>query len=153
TALGCPVQLSKNNAGNTRGFGELAGLLETVLSGSCVEHEPDFMRRTGHNPLAGPAHFLQFGHQVFFRMKAARRIDDYVIHSAGLGRLQSVENDGTRIRSSLLADHVDRGALRPDFQLLNGRRAEGIGSTEQNLSAFAKETVREFADGGGLPGP
>ena len=51
-----------------------------------------------------------------------------------------------------LADDVGAGALAPDFQLLDGGGAEGVGGAEQDAVALGLEAGGEFADGGGLAG-
>ena len=55
-----------------------------------------------------------------------------VVHLARAGGLQRVEEHGAGIAARALADHVGLGALAPDFQLLDGGGAEGVGGAQQH---------------------
>ena len=88
-----------------------------------------------------------------FGVQAAGGVDDHVVDLARLRGLQRVEHDGARVGPLLLADDVDAGARAPDFELLDGGGAEGVGGAEQHRAAFGLDIAGEFADGGGLPRP
>ena len=45
---------------------------------------------------------------------------------------------------------VDAASLSPDFQLVDGRRTEGIRRRHEHLFALGLEIGRHLADGGGL---
>ena len=52
----------------------------------------------------------------------------------------------------LSLDEINVGALGPDFELLDGGGAEGVGGAEQHAAAFAGVEGCELAGGGGLAG-
>ena len=49
-----------------------------------------------------------------------------------------------------MLDQIHPGAVRPDLQLVDGRRAEGIRRCQQHLLAVLVQVVGKFADGGRL---
>ena len=49
-----------------------------------------------------------------------------------------------------MLDQIHPGAVRPDLQLVDGRRAEGIRRRQQHLLAVLVQVVGKFADGGRL---
>ena len=98
----------------------------------------------------GAAHLFQLRHQIGFGLQAAGGIDDDVIDFARFGGLERVEHHGAGIGAGVLADHLGVGALAPDFELLDGGGAEGVGGAEQNGVAFGLEMRGQFADGGGF---
>ncbi len=147
------IELGENDAGNAGAFGELAGLFEAVLAGGGVEHEQDFMGRAGDDAGGRAAHLFKLRHQVDLGLQAAGGVDDDVVDFARFGGLEGVEDDGAGIGSGLLANDIGAGAFAPDFKLFYCRGAECIGGGQDHGAAFALITLREFADGGGLPCP
>jgi hypothetical protein len=85
-------------------------------------------------------------------MQAAGRIDDQRANLAGLGGMEGVEDDGARVGALRLADDLGLSALGPNFELLDGGGAEGVGSAEQDGFAVVLQALGEFADGGGFAG-
>ena len=69
-----------------------------------------------------------------------------------LAAVAGVEERGGRVAALAGLDDVDAGALRPDFELLDGGGAEGIGCAEQDGAALGAEERSELAGGGGLAG-
>ncbi len=65
-------------------------------------------------------------------MQAAGGIDNHEIGRARFGRLQSIEEHSRRIASRFGLNNVGAGAFAPDFQLLDGGGAEGIGGAQQD---------------------
>src|SRR5579885_3292394 len=108
------------------------------------------MGRARNNALSGAAHLFEFRHEAGFRMQAARRVYDNIIRLARYRGLQRVEQHSSRIASGLSLDHFGAGALSPDFELLDGGGAEGIGRTQENVLALRSQDLRELADAGGL---
>ena len=79
-------------------------------------------------------------------------IDDHVIGLAGGGGLQGIEEHGRRISSRFRLDHFGAGALAPNFQLLDGGGAEGVGRAHQHGLALRAKHLRQLSDGGGFAG-
>ena len=50
----------------------------------------------------------------------------------------------------IVGDDIDAGAFAPDFELIDGRGAEGVSRAEDNFSPAVLVPVGHFADGGGL---
>ena len=71
--------------------------------------------------------------------------------SAFLGLGTGLECDGRRIGAVLVGTH-DRDADlgTPSFQLVGGRRAEGIGSAQHDLLAFGNKQAGKLARSGGF---
>jgi hypothetical protein len=51
-----------------------------------------------------------------------------------------------------LAEELGAEALGPDFELLAGGGAEGVGGAEDDALSFVLPAVGELGDGGGLAG-
>ncbi len=71
---------------------------------------------------------------------------------AGLGGGERVVERGGGVAALAGLDEVHAGALGPDFELLDGGGAEGVGGAEQDGLAFAAVHGGELAAGGGLAG-
>ncbi len=151
-AFGGAVELGKDDAGDTGGFGEEPGLLQTVLAGGGIDDEQGLVRRAGHLALGRATHLVELFHEVGFRVEAAGGIDEHEVGLAGFGGGERVEKGGGRIAALLGLDKVDAGALRPDFELFDGGGAEGVGGAQEHASAFATVKRGEFAGGGGFAG-
>jgi len=80
----------------------------------------------------------------------AGRVADHDGAAPGPRRRDGVVDDGGGIGALVLADDVRVGAVRPDLQLIGGRRAEGVGCAEQDLLPLLPELRRDLADGGRL---
>ena len=83
-------------------------------------------------------------------MQAAGGVDNHVIHFAGLGGLQRVEDHRARIGAGRLLDHVGGSARAPYLQLLDGGGAEGVGRAQQHAAAFGLIPAGQLPDGGGF---
>ena len=83
-------------------------------------------------------------------MQTARRVYDDNITAACLCRRDRVEYHSRRVRALAVTDDVRARALRPDFELVSRRRAEGIRRRQHDLLALADVTRRQLADGSGL---
>src|SRR5207249_7722017 len=68
------------------------------------------------------------------------------IASFRLSRRNRIEHDRGGIRALARADDVDAGALRPNLQLLDCRRAERIGGADQRRASLALEQIRQLPD-------
>ena len=78
------------------------------------------------------ANFVEFCHQIIFRMETAGRVDDQYVDSASLPGLQCIVKCSRGVTALAGADHLDAGTLAPDLQLLNGSGTEGVGSAQEN---------------------
>ena len=63
-----------------------------------------------------------------------------------------IEHDRAGIRAGLLRDECGAGAIRPDIELLDRRRAKRIARGEHDRVPGFAEAARELADGRGLAG-
>jgi hypothetical protein len=151
-ALGGAVELGEYQARDADGFVKLGGLGERILSLVGIEHQQDLVRRAGFHALDHAFHFFQLVHEVRLAVQAARRVDDHHVGLAGAAGGDRVEHHGARVGARLLLDDGRAGALRPDAELLDGRRAKGVASGEHHLLARIREAARQLADGGGLAG-
>ena len=70
-------------------------------------------------------------------MEAACGVDEEDVDGASLGGGEGVEESCGGIATLTGLDEVDVGTLRPDFQLLDGGGAEGVGGAEEDGAAFA----------------
>ena len=151
-ALGGAVELGEDDAGDVGGLGEEAGLLQAVLAGGGVDDEQRLVGRAGDEALGGAAHLVELLHQVGLGVEAAGGVDEEDAGGAGLGGGEGVEERGGGVAALAGLDEVDAGALGPDFELLDGGGAEGVGGAEQDGLAFAAVERGELAAGGGLAG-
>ncbi len=89
-------------------------------------------------------------------MEAAGGVDDEYLRVAGLGGGAGVVECGGGVAALLGLDDLDVGALGPDFELLDGGGAEGVGGAEEDGSGWsifsAGEVGGELAGGGGFAG-
>ena len=79
-------------------------------------------------------------------MQAPGGVDDDDVAAARLRRRDGVESDRRRVGAPLRADEVGAGALRPDLELLLGRRAVGVRRSEDDGASRLAQAVRELAD-------
>src|SRR6202044_3403466 len=126
-AFGAAVELGEDDTGDVGGLGEEACLLQTVLAGGCVDDEEGLVRSAGQEALGGAAHLVELLHEVGLGVEAAGGVDEKDASVAGLGGGEGVEERGGGIATLARLDEVDVGALGPDFELLDGSGAEGIG--------------------------
>src|SRR5207249_11908500 len=55
------------------------------------------------------------------------------------------------VDTRFLLDHLDAVALRPDFELFDGRGPKRVCGTKHHAAAFLAKSVRELPNAGGLP--
>ena len=65
-----------------------------------------------------------------------------IVDVAGLGGGDGVVEDGGRVAALAGLDHLDAGAGGPDFKLLDGGGAEGVGGAEQDGAVLGADTRR-----------
>ena len=131
---------------------EFAGLVEAVLSSGGVENQEDIVRRAGDDFGGRAFHFVQLGHQIGFRVQASGGVhDDHVGGMSARGR-DRVKDDGGGIGARFLFYDFHAGTVRPDFQLLDGCRAESVSGAEDYARAFFFQAIGELADGCCLAG-
>ena len=75
---------------------------------------------------------LELLHEVRLRLQTARRVDDQHVYLARDGCLDGIEGDGRRVRALFVLDDRHARALSPNLELVDGRRAEGVGRGEQD---------------------
>ena len=85
-------------------------------------------------------------------MQAPGRVDDDHVAAAGDGGFHPVVRDGGRVRAALGAHEVSSGPLRPDLELLLGRRAVSVGRSDDDRAAVLRQPRRELPDRRGLAG-
>ena len=69
-------------------------------------------------------------------MQSARGIYDERIRLAVAGGVDRVVNDARGVRSLFLRDQGRAASLRPEAELLDRRRAEGVRRDERDVSAL-----------------
>ena len=87
-----------------------------------------------------------------FGVEAAGCVDDEDASGARFGGGGGVEEGGGGVAALAGLDDVDAGAGGPDFKLLDGGGAEGVGCAEQDGAALGAIKRGELAGGGGLAG-
>ena len=78
------------------------------------------------------AHLVEFVHETGFGVEAAGSVDNQLVDMAGFGGGGRVVEDGCRVAAPAGLDHLHAGAGGPDFKLLDGGGAEGVGGAEEN---------------------
>ncbi len=71
-------------------------------------------------------------------MEAAGGVDDEDVGVAGLGGGAGVVERGGGVAALFGFDDLDVGALGPDFELLDGGGAEGVGGAEEDGAALVR---------------
>ena len=89
------------------------------------------MRRAGQLLADDPVQLLQFLHQIVFRVEAAGGVDEQIIRLARLRGGHSVMRHGRRVRAVSAGDDFHLEFLAPEFDLFDGRSAEGVAGGEQ----------------------
>ena len=84
-------------------------------------------------------------------MQASCGIHNNDIGRARLGGGHCVVNDRRGVGTRFLLDHLDAVALRPDFELFDGRGPKRVCGTKHHTAAFLAKSVRELPNAGGLP--
>ena len=105
---------------------EQFGLAYRILPGAGIDSQHNFMRRIFVQLLHHTNDFFQFFHQVRFVLQTPCGISDQHIYVSRLRRLNSVKDNGGRIRTGMLSNHRNIVTLTPDLQLLYRRGTESI---------------------------
>ena len=145
-ALGRAVELRQHDACDRRSLGEELGLADGVLPRRRVEHEQRLVRRARDLAADDAVNLLELLHEVGLRLQAACCVDDQHVDLARDGCLDGVEGDSRRVGSLLVLNDGHARALAPDLELVDGRRAEGVGRGEQDRLALALVVGGELAD-------
>ena len=104
------------------------------------------MRSAGNDALRRAAHLFEFRHQVGLGVETPGGVDDHVIAVPRGSRLQRVVEHGCRIAAGFGSDDFRPRTLSPDFQLLDGGGAEGIGCAQQHRLTLRTKNLRQFAN-------
>ena len=83
-----------------------------------------------------------------FIVQTAGGIGDNHITASCLSGRDGIKNDSRRVRTFILLDDIRTGSVRPDLELVNGRRTEGIRRRQSNTLSLFDKTCRHFTDGG-----
>ena len=104
--------------------------------------------------LADHTHDLrQLVHQFTAVLQPASRVDDQNIRAFRARCLQRLIGQRRRIAALIAGNHLGAGALAPDFQLVNGGRAEGVTGRQHHAFALLAPLLCQLAGGGGLARP
>src|SRR5438132_10255815 len=153
TALGRAIEFGEDDSGDAHGGSEFARLRKTVLPGGGVENEQHVMRRAGNHFCGSALHLFQLGHEVGFGVEASRGIHDDDVRRSRFGGGDGVVNHRGGVGAGFLLDDLDAVALRPNFQLLDGRGTNRVGSAEPHAASFLPQAVGELSDAGSLAYP
>src|SRR6185436_12774326 len=150
-ALRRSVQLRQRDAGHARGLREEPCLLEPVLPRRRVDDEQRLVR-SALEPAGDHASYLgELVHEIPLRVQAAGGVDDDDVSLTRTARLHGVVRDGGGIRAARAADELRARPLRPDLELLLGRRAEGVGRADEHRAAVLRQLASELSDRRRLP--
>ena len=125
-------------------------MVDSVLSRGCVEYQQHLAGAVGGFTVNDAVDLGEFVHQVLFIMKPSGGIADQDIRLARLCRADAVKHHCRGVAAFGVLHQIALGAFRPDFQLFNRRRAEGIRRRDNTLLALLAETGAHLADGRGL---
>src|SRR5437667_5459317 len=89
-------------------------------------------------------HFLQFSHQIGFRVQSSSGIAKQEFDLSFLGCLIGLVTKRGWIGVVLTANHFHPQSLGPDAKLLDRRRAKGVRSREQDTMSIFLEIMREL---------
>ena len=104
------------------------------------------MRRT-RDPLRDDvADLRELTHQGVLRMQPAGGIDEEHVDASCDRRLRSIEDDRGGIGAFGALDEFDPEPLRPDLELRDRARSEGVGGGKQHASAFGLEARGDLRD-------
>ena len=151
-AFGGAVELGEDDAGDAGGLREEASLLQAVLAGGGIHHEKHFMRRVRDEARGGAAHFFELVHEAGLGVEAAGSVDVEVGDVARFSGGDGVVENGRGVAALAGLDHFHAAAGGPDFQLLDGCGAEGVGGAEEDGAVLRAAPGSQLAAGGGLAG-
>jgi hypothetical protein len=80
----------------------------------------------------------QFLHQVLPVLEPPRGVDQQKVGAVGLGLRHRVEGEARGVRPFGRGQHRHAGALAPDLQLFDRRRAEGVAGGDHHRLAGAR---------------
>src|SRR5690554_5695011 len=127
-ALGGPVELGEDDAGDVDDLGEDLRLPQAVLARGRVQDEEDLAHRC--LPGDDALDLAELTHEVGLVLQAPGGVDEDDVRPGGVPGLHGVEGDGGRVGALAVRAHGgDAHALAPGLQLVGGRRAEGVGGT------------------------
>ena len=110
------------------------------------------MRRVGHHFLHHPHDLSQLVHQTAFVLQPAGRIDKHHVVAFCNRFLQAVETKTGAVTAVFTGKNPHSGTRTPHLQLLDRRRAKGIGGNQRHLQPLRFQFGRKLADGSGFSG-
>ena len=129
---------------------ELTGLGERVLPDRGVQHEEHFVRGTRTFLSDDARDLAELVHEIRFRVQPAGRIDQHHVHLPCFRGGNPIKGYGGWIGSIAVTDHVDADSVGPDLQLIDRRRAKGIGCHQQRHLPCLHQPLRDLGNRGGL---
>ena len=129
-----------------RGLREEPCLLEPVLPRRRVDDEQRLVRSPLEPSGDHASHLGELVHEIPLRVQAAGGVDDDDVSLTRTARLHGVVGDGGGIRAARPADELGARPLRPDLELLLGRRAEGVGGADEHRAAVLGQLASELSD-------
>src|SRR5687767_6168842 len=96
------IKFSENDSSHARDFQKLSRLLESILSGDCIDYEQRLMRCAFNLARRDSFHFFQLGHQIRFGVEPAGSVNNQDFRTARLCSLERIEKNRGRISSLLL---------------------------------------------------
>ena len=123
TAASVAVQLGQDHTVDRQRFVKRLRNVDGILTGHCVNHQQDLLRRNGFTDV------LQFRHQLFVNMQTTGRVENYVIVAVVFcvchGRFGNLHRvDGTPLK------HRHTGALAHHLQLRDSGRSVHVTSNQ-----------------------
>ena len=153
TATGSAIKFRHDQSTNVARLPKKFDLAMDVLTSGRIKNEYDTVGRARVLFPHDSHDLLQLGHQTGFVLQTSRRIDKENVFLVRLRGSPSIEREPSGISTNILGKDVSPGALTPNLQLINRRRAESIGRGDRDGQPLRYEEVGQFADGGGLPSP
>src|ERR1700729_3437945 len=125
-ALGGAVELGQHEPGHVDRLREGLGLAQPVLSGGGVNGEQRLVGGLGDLLGDDPAYLGQLGHEVVLGVQAPRGVDQDHVGTLAARLGDRIEGHRGRVGAEPALDEVHSGALRPQLELLHGRRSERV---------------------------
>jgi hypothetical protein len=137
TAARSAVELGHCQPGDTDSFLENLDLRQRILADRGIEHEEHGVRRLRVDLFGDTDDLVQFFHQFGAVLQPPCGIDKQNIGPALLRRHNRVEGKTGGVGAGFARNEACAGALRPDFELLDGGGAERIAGREHHRAAFS----------------
>ena len=148
-AFGRAVKLGDDQAGQAQSLIKSFDLGQRILTGVAINHQQNFMRRSGICFLHHTLDFFQFFHQVQLGGQASGGIDQHHIAATRFASGHRVKADRRRV-ALVLADDVYLVAVCPHHQLLFGGGAKCVCCCQQHTGTCIMQMPGQLAYGSGF---